>query len=194
MGVPQGSILSVTLFSLKINSLVMSLQRHVQCYLYVDDLCMYYSSSHMPAIERKLQHCINSLQVWCDQNGFKFSSTKTVCVHFCLQRKIHLDPELYLHNEIIPVVDQTKFLDIIFDRKLSFIPHINFVKTNCAQALNLIKQGWQPAFTAGIIRRLKPDKTGPDNTPKSGFYRFLLFFFSFHPLKLSYHFICLLNR
>ena len=34
MGVPQGSILSVTLFSLKINSLVMSLQRHVQCSLY----------------------------------------------------------------------------------------------------------------------------------------------------------------
>ena len=37
-------------------------------------------------------------------------------------------------------------------------------------------QGWQPAFTTGIIRRLKPDKTGPDNTPKSGFYRLLLAF------------------
>ena len=37
-------------------------------------------------------------------------------------------------------------------------------------------QGWQPAFTAGIIRRLKPDKAGPDNTPKSGFYRLLLAF------------------
>ena len=56
MGVPQGSILSVTLFSLKINSLVLCLQRHVQCSLYVDDLCIYYSSSHMPAIETKLQH------------------------------------------------------------------------------------------------------------------------------------------
>ena len=41
---------------------------------------------------------------------------------------------------------------------------------------NSLKQGWQPAFTAGIIRRLKPDKTGPDNTPKSGFYRLLLAF------------------
>ena len=33
-------------------------------------------------------------------------------------------------------------------------------------------QGWQPAFTVGIIRRLKPDKAGPDNTPKSGLYYF----------------------
>ena len=33
-------------------------------------------------------------------------------------------------------------------------------------------QGWQPAFTAGIIRRLKPDKAVPDNTPKSVFIGF----------------------
>ena len=37
MGVPQGSILSVTLFSLKINSLAKVLSQDVQGYLYVDD-------------------------------------------------------------------------------------------------------------------------------------------------------------
>ena len=36
--------------------------------------------------------------------------------------------------------------------------------------------GLATGFIAGIIRRLKPDKTGPDNTPKSGFYRLLLAF------------------
>ena len=51
---------------------------------------------------------------------------------------------------------------------------LNCISTS-KQVLNFY-QGWQPAFTAGIIRRLKPDKTGPDNTPKSGFYRLLLAF------------------
>ena len=37
MGVPQGSILSVTLFSLKINSLVKVLGKDVEGSLYVDD-------------------------------------------------------------------------------------------------------------------------------------------------------------
>ena len=37
MGVPQGSILSVTLFSLKINSLAKILSQNVQGSLYVDD-------------------------------------------------------------------------------------------------------------------------------------------------------------
>ena len=47
--------------------------------LYVDDLAIYYSSSHMPSIERKLQQSLNRLGRWCDENGFKFSPTKTVC-------------------------------------------------------------------------------------------------------------------
>ena len=68
-GVPQGSILSVTLFSLKTNSIVSCLLSDIKCSLYVDDLAVYYSSSHMPSIER--------LGRWCDENGFKFSPTKT---------------------------------------------------------------------------------------------------------------------
>ena len=40
MGVPQGSILSVTLFSLKINSLVKVLGKDVEGSLYVDDFLM----------------------------------------------------------------------------------------------------------------------------------------------------------
>ena len=44
------------------------------------------------------------------------------------------------------------------------------------ELIKQLNQGWQPAFTAGIIRLLKPDKAGPDNTPKSGFYRLLLAF------------------
>jgi len=40
MGVPQGSILSVTLFAMKINSIVKVLSPGVECSLYVDDCDM----------------------------------------------------------------------------------------------------------------------------------------------------------
>ena len=36
----------------------------------------------MDVIERQLQQCINKVQDWADDNGFKFSKTKTLCVHF----------------------------------------------------------------------------------------------------------------
>ena len=60
-GVPQGSIRSVTLFSLKINSIVSCLFPDIKCSLYVDDFAIYYSSSYMPSIERKLQQSLNRL-------------------------------------------------------------------------------------------------------------------------------------
>ena len=106
---------------------------------YVDDFCMCYRSKSMRTIERHLQQCINRIEDWALHNGFKFSKSKTQCVHFCQLRKVHGDPELYLYGSLIPVVEDFKFLGIIFDRKLSFIPHIKYLKAKCLKALNLLK-------------------------------------------------------
>ena len=86
MGVPQGSILSVTLFSVKINSITQCLKPGVDCSLYVDDFQVCYRSSNMSIIERQLQLCLNKLQQWATDNGFQFSKTKTVCMHICQKR------------------------------------------------------------------------------------------------------------
>ena len=128
MGVPQGSILSVTLFSVKINSITQCLKPGVDCSLYVDDFQVCYRSSNMSIIERQLQLCLNKLQQWATDNGFQFSRTKTVCMHICQKRGLHLDPQLFLDKSPIPVVEETTFLGVIFDRKLSFVPHLKYVK------------------------------------------------------------------
>ena len=84
MGVTQGSILSVTLFCLKINSVVKDLCSDVEFCLYVDDFLICYRSKHIHIIERQLQRCLNKLQNWADTNRFKFFTSKTVCMHFCV--------------------------------------------------------------------------------------------------------------
>ena len=138
MGVPQGSILSVTLFSIKINSLAEVLKNEFHGSLYVDDFTLCYKSKNMNSIERKLQLCLNKIQNWADVNGFKFSKTKTACVHFCSKRK-HDDPKLQLDGNPIKVVKEFKYLGVIFDNKLSFIPHIAMLKEKCFKALDIIK-------------------------------------------------------
>ena len=136
-GVPQGSILSVTLFSIKINNFVKALSLGVDCSLYVDDFLICHRSKHMHTIERQLQQCLNKIQKWALENGFKFSKTKTQCMHFCQLRGLHNDPVLMLDGD--GVVDQYKFLGVIFDRKLSFIPHINYLKAKCHKALQFLR-------------------------------------------------------
>ena len=138
-GVPQGSILSVTLFSLKINNIVKTLNPGVDCSLYVDELLICYRSKHMHTIERQLQQNLNNIQEWGTRNGFKFSKSKTVCMHFCQLRKAHDEPVLTLDGQPIPVVEETKFLGVIFDKKLTFISHIKKLKAKCQKALNLLR-------------------------------------------------------
>ena len=134
-GVPQGSILSTTLFNIKINSIMNCLDPKTDGFLYVDDFCM----CSMRTIERHLQQCINRIENWASHNVFKVSKSKTQCIHFCQLGKVHNDPELYLYGSLIPVVEDFKFLGVLFDRKLSFIPHIKYLKAKCLKALNLRK-------------------------------------------------------
>ena len=95
MGVPQGSILLVSLFSLKINRIIQCLKPGVDCSLYVDDLQICYRSFNMSIIERQLQICLYKLQQWATDNAFRFSNTNIVCMHICQKRGPHFDLQLF---------------------------------------------------------------------------------------------------
>ena len=88
-GVPQGAILSTTLFNVKINDIVKQVDPGVECSLYVDDFVIMYRSPTIDAIQRKLQHTINRLEKWTLENGFTISKNKTVAMHFCPDKKMH---------------------------------------------------------------------------------------------------------
>ena len=139
MGVPQGSILSVTLFSIKINSLAKILNDNIEGFLYVDDFLICYRAKNINNIERQLQLCLNKIEKWAMENGFKFSSSKTLGMHFCNKRGLHPDPELKLYNFPIKIVSETKFLGLLFESKLTFLPHIKMLKYKSLKALNILK-------------------------------------------------------
>ena len=109
------------------------------CSLYVDGFCICYRSKSMGTIERQLQQNLNKIENWATCNGFKFYKSKTQCVHFCQLRKQHDDPVLHLYGSPVPVVEESKFFGILFDRKLSFIPYIKYLKAKCLKALNTFK-------------------------------------------------------
>ena len=47
----------------------------------------------------------------------------------CAVVLLHPDPCLLLNGSSIPVVDEAKFLGVLFDNKLSFLTHIRQLKT-----------------------------------------------------------------
>ena len=139
-GVPQGAILSTTLFDIKLNDIVSVLSKDVHCSLYVDDFKIYYRSPTVEGIERQLQMNINSILRWTKENGFTVSYDKTVAMHFCkLPESRCVDPVLRLGGKNIKFVKEHKFLGLIWDSKLSFKSHVTYLKKKCNQALNLIR-------------------------------------------------------
>ncbi|GFO12280.1 RNA-directed DNA polymerase from mobile element jockey [Plakobranchus ocellatus] len=62
---------------------------------------------HLQHLERTIQLCINNVQKWVSENGFRFSVSKTTCVHFHRQR-IFTEPALHLDGQPIPVKDRLK--------------------------------------------------------------------------------------
>ena len=93
----------------------------------------------MNTTERQLQLCLIKIEKWAMENGFKFSSSKTVGMHFCNKRGLHPDPELKLYNSHIKIVSETKFLNLLYDSKLTFVPHIKMLKNKSLKALNILQ-------------------------------------------------------
>ena len=49
-------------------------------------------------------------------------------MHFCHLRTLHPDPSLTMNGDPIKVVKKMRFLGLVFDSKLSFLPHIRALK------------------------------------------------------------------
>ena len=102
MGISQSSMLSVTLFIVKINSFTSYIRNGVDKSPFVDDFGVSHWLKH---IERQLQLHLDRIEDWADHNCYKLSQLKSVCVYFCWGT----DPYLALYNSPILVKLDTKF-------------------------------------------------------------------------------------
>ena len=140
-GVPQGAVLSVLLFALKINDVVKKLPttNTFMCSLYVDDLQIGIRSPDLQQMGRTLQAALHELHNWTTKNGFKFSTAKTNMVHYTKLPGMHNRPDLRLGNEQLGYKESAKFLGLQFDRKLTWTPHLVKLKNECQKLLGIMK-------------------------------------------------------
>ena len=76
VGVPQGSILGPTLFSIYINDLPLSLNK-AEVDIYTDDTTIWSSGNTCEEIQQKLQNTLNNTERWFKANGMVPNTRKT---------------------------------------------------------------------------------------------------------------------
>ena len=138
-GVPQGSVLSVTLFAVAINSILEEVCPPVKKSLFVDDLAIYVTSYDAVSACEVLQKSINNISKWAENNGFRFSPAKTVAVRFTRSTRKENIPNLKLNHTLITYEKEVKYLGMIFDSKLTWASHIDSLKIKVKKSLNILK-------------------------------------------------------
>ena len=139
-GVPTGGVLAVTCFGLKINELPSCIAKDIFKALFVDDLAICFRGRSLDTIERHLQQAVNAIEEWATRNGFRFAAHKCKVIHFTAPRsRAQRPPIVRIGNTLLPVEESTKFLGLWWDSHLSFKKHISVLKTQCKEALNLIR-------------------------------------------------------
>lgn len=138
-GVPQGSVLSVTCFSVAINNIVKAVPANVKSSLFVDDFAIYCTNTDPQVASTFIQNSITSVSKYATENGFKFSDTKTVAVHFTRSRRNDIPTTLQMNDNILPYSDEVKFLGLWLDKKLKWSKHIDVLKDTGRKSLNILK-------------------------------------------------------
>ena len=140
-GVPQGAVLSVILFALKINGIVKKIPNNPNTIksLFVDDLQLGVGGLELEKIGKTLQTYLNIVQKWTESNGFRFSPSKTNVVHFTKLNSIAPPPQLKLGDQQLVYKPSARFLGLQFDSKLTWGPHLKKLKSECQRMLGIMK-------------------------------------------------------
>lgn len=139
-GLCQGSVISVTLFLIAIDTICSNLPPGIQVLLFADDVALISSDGNLKKLAKRLQAALKAIETWQTLTGFKISTEKCATVIFKNPRS-RKQPyvNLKLNNDVIPNKKAHKCLGITLDQHLTFKTHIEEIKAACNQRTQFLR-------------------------------------------------------
>ena len=145
-GVPQGGVLSLTLFNIYTGDVPLP-KAPVQVIGYADNITITSTHTSTSATKKYIHPYLHTVFAWTKQNNFTLNSDKTTCTLFTpdpADYKSNLD--LKINNKALPVATHPKVLGLTFDPKLTYSTHIHNISVQAHKPLQMIKAltatGW----------------------------------------------------
>lgn len=99
-GIPQGSVLSCTLFNIVFDDVLNNIDPSIKYCAFADDLVIFQSGKTTEPIETNIQNSLNRTNKQMNLNGLEISIDKTKSIHFTNQQKKNIrNPRLTLNSQ-----------------------------------------------------------------------------------------------
>lgn len=135
-GVPPGSVLGPSMFSIFIDDLE-DVMEHTKLLLFADDVKLLKKISTIDDTIM-LQNDINNLQKWSENNHLYLNNQK--CAIFTAsRRKSHIKINYKIGDHLIERKEEIRDLGILLDQRLSFSHHIEQITAHARQMIGYIK-------------------------------------------------------
>jgi hypothetical protein len=124
-GVPQGSVLSPLLYSVFTADIPKTTRTTLA--MYADDTAIITRSKQPRAATGYLQEAVNALEDWFRLWRIDVNPEKSSALLITRRRVVPVG-QIQMFGRDIPWKDQVKYLGVILDKRLTFIPHIKHVE------------------------------------------------------------------
>ena len=154
-GVPQGGVLSPTLFLVFINDIVKDLPRNVHGAIYADDLALWCSEEHITTANYRMQEALKVLEDWTKKWLVTVNYRKTTYTIFSLSPK-EQKANLKLCGKTLQADNTPTYLGVTFDRRLTWKQQTEKVEARAKLRLALMKKltGTTWGADAAILKKM----------------------------------------
>ncbi|GFW24941.1 putative RNA-directed DNA polymerase from transposon BS [Trichonephila clavipes] len=136
-GVPEGSVLSPTLFSMFLAGVEKLITENSSIGLFADDIVLWHSSHNIPSIEANHSQCLSRVNDFATNHKLSFTLMRSVTSFFTTNRHLYkYQPTVFIKDQKLLYVKHPKYLGFTLAQKILCNWHTEDLNNKRRKCLN----------------------------------------------------------
>lgn len=133
-GVPQGTVIAVTAFLIRMTEVEAFIPEGVELKLYADDILLKTTGRKAGEVRTRSQKGVQAVETWAVLYGFQLSASKSELLHVCRKNKHEDQPDIFTDEGPIETTKSARLLGVYVDSRLRLWKHVENTRKSVASS------------------------------------------------------------